>query len=125
MEKIVTELRKILSFKSTTIEGDVVLVAIAEPQSFFYAVVSEITRDENKRDEWWHVTLHILGLPPQKVVWTLRESQFTGQEIFSMDDVGHFMQAVDFMSGALPEGQLPAKKKPLNKKGRPALRVVK
>jgi hypothetical protein len=125
MENIVKEIRKIISFKPTTTEGDVVLVAIAEPQSFFYAVVTDITRDENKRDEWWHVTMHILGLPPQKVTWTLRESQFSGQELFTMDDVGHFMQAVDFTGGTLPDAPDQSPKKPTKRKGKAALRVVK
>ncbi|NOX25952.1 MAG: hypothetical protein GXP59_07565, partial [Deltaproteobacteria bacterium] len=96
MENIVKELRKIIPFKADTMTGDVVLVAVAEPQSFFYAVISDISRDESKRDEWWCVTMHILGLPPQKVVWILRESQFSGRDIFTMGGVGHFMQAVDF-----------------------------
>ncbi len=125
MEKIIKELRKIIKFKPTTREGDIVLVAMAEPQSFFYAVISDITRDENKRDEWWHITMHILGIPPQKVVWTLRESQFSGQEIFSMNDVGHFMQAVNFMGDTTLKEVGASKKKSLKKKGKPALRLVK
>ena len=122
MENIVKELRKIIPFKATTQAGDVVLVAIAEPKSVVYAVVSDIIRDETKRDEWWHITMYILGLPPQKVAWTLRVSQFTGQEIFTMDNVEHFMQALDF-SG---DGSLPGSgNKSLKSGGRPALRVVK
>jgi len=122
MENIVKELRKIISFKATTKAGDIVLVAIAEPQSVFYAVVSDITRDETKRDEWWHVTMHILGLPPRKVAWILRECQFTGQEIFTMHNVGRFMQAVDFSDGGASPG---LGKKSAKPGGRPALRVVK
>lgn len=122
MEKIVKELRKVIPFKTTTQAGDIVLVAIADPQSVFYAVVSDITRDETKRDEWWHVAMHILGLPPQKVVWTLREAQFTGQEIFTMNNVDRFMQAVDFSGGELPPDSAGKSGK---SRGRPALRVVK
>ncbi|MDP2106900.1 MAG: hypothetical protein Q8J76_12970, partial [Desulfobulbaceae bacterium] len=47
-------------------------------------------------DEWWHLTLQILSLPPQQVVWTLRESQFTGKELFTMDGDGRFVKALDF-----------------------------
>jgi hypothetical protein len=125
MENIVKELRKIIPFKADTIEGDVVLVAVAEPQSFFYAVISDISRDEDKRDEWWHITMHILGLPPQKVVWTLRESQFSGREIFTMGDVGHFMQAVDFSGAVVPAEPKSPAPKTTKRRGKPVLRVVK
>ncbi len=128
MEKTIQELREIIPFKSTTQEGDVVLAAIAEPRSFFYAVVAEIVRDETKRDEWWCVTMHILSLPPQKVVWTLRESQFTGQEMFTMDGVGHFVQAVDFSEGtALKDLSISSRPKKKSVKGRrgAVLKLVK
>ena len=96
MEEIVRELKKVVNFKDSTRVGDVVLVAIENPRSVFYAVVTGITRDENKRDEWWHVAMSILSVPPQEVVWTLREAQFTGREIFTMANDGRFMKAVDF-----------------------------
>ncbi len=96
MEKLVEELKKNMPFKDTTGPGDIVVVMVEEPQSLFYALVTEIERDPAKKDEWWHVHLNILSFPPQPVVWTLREPQFTGREVFSMGGVGRFIQAVDF-----------------------------
>ena len=96
MEKLVKELERAIKFKKDTVEGDLVLVASAtrEPPLLSYAVVGPIERDETKRDEWWHVTLHLLGIPIQTVVWTLREPQFTGKEIFTMGGIPHFIRAV-------------------------------
>ena len=78
MERLVAELKRSLSFKDDTNEGDLVVVAAREPQLLIYALVGPIERDETRRDEWWHVTLHLLSMPIQTVVWTLREPQFTG-----------------------------------------------
>ena len=99
MEELVKDLRKLMRFKATTGEGDIVLVAMEKNHSLLYALVTRIERDVSRRDEWWHVTLHILGVPPQKVVWTLREPQFTGAEMFTMGGDGRFMAAVDFRDG--------------------------
>ncbi len=96
MEKLVAELKKNMPLKETTGPGDIVVVMVEEPQSLFYALVTEIERDPAKKDEWWHVHLQILSFPPQPAVWTLREPQFTGREVFSMGGVGRFIQAVDF-----------------------------
>ena len=126
MDKIVQELREVIKFKSTTDIRDVVLVAVEKPQSVFYAVVTDISRDDNVKDEWWNVALTILGVPPQRVVWTLREPQFTGQEIFTMAGEGRFIQALDF-SEDTSEDDLT--KEPLKtvskKKGRGGLRRIK
>lgn len=134
MESFVKELKKLFKFKDSTEPGDVLLVAVEEPRAVFYAVVIEISRDESKRDEWWHLTLSILNMPPQEVVWTLREPQFIGKEIFTVAGVGRFIQAVDFMAEkqASPGKQItstPAQKKKKHrnsgsKKG-PVLRVIK
>lgn len=94
MERLVAELKRSLSFKDDTNEGDLVVVAAREPQLLIYALVGPIERDETRRDEWWHVTLHLLSMPIQTVVWTLREPQFTGQEIFTMGGNPHFIKAV-------------------------------
>ncbi|MCK5341384.1 MAG: hypothetical protein KAJ60_09935 [Desulfobulbaceae bacterium] len=119
MEKNVEELRKIIRFKDTTVEGDIVLIATDSPESVFYALVTGIERDTVKREEWWHVTLHALSVPPQKVVWTLRMSQFTGQEIFTMGGDSRFIQAVDFgFTGKKPDAPSPKGKKGV-------LRVIK
>ena len=127
MEKLVIELKKALPFKETTTTGDVVVIAAKEPQMLVYAVVGEITRDATRKEEWWHVTLHILTMPPQTVVWTLRTPQFTGQEIFTMGGEGRFVKAIAL--GQEPPVQPPAPK-PVAPAGggqekKVALRVVK
>ncbi|MEN8258688.1 MAG: hypothetical protein ABFS09_12570 [Thermodesulfobacteriota bacterium] len=119
MEAIIEELKKIVSFKSTTDVGDVVLVVAAEPNSMIYALVTDFERDESKRDEWWHVSLQILSVPPQKVTWTLRASQFTGQEIFTMGGEKRFVAAVDF------DGKAIVPPPPKGKESKPSLRLVK
>ncbi len=116
MEKIVEDLKNIISFKDTTEEGDVVLVVA---DHIFYALVTGIARDETKRDEWWHVTMQALLVPPQKMVWTLRTEQMSGQEIFTMGGEKRFMKAVDF-----GEPKPTEKKKAAAKKGS-VLRLVK
>jgi len=108
MEEIVKELRRMVPFKDTTVEGDLVLIAIEEPKSVVYAIITDISRDESKKSEWWLVTMQILSVPPQQVTWTLREPQFTGAEIFTMGDEGRFIQAVNLPSSG-PVGTVPPK----------------
>ncbi|MBM9614453.1 hypothetical protein JWJ90_09125 [Desulfobulbus rhabdoformis] len=95
MEQMVAELKKILPFKSTTVEGDTVVIASKNPEMLVYGRVGSIERDTTRKDEWWHVTLHLLSIPMQTVVWTLRTPQFSG-EIFTMGGEGRFIQAVSF-----------------------------
>ncbi len=96
MEQLVSELKKILPLKSTTCEGDIVIIAAKNPQMLVYARVGTIERDSSRKEEWWHVSLHMLSIPMQKVVWTLRTPQFSGQEIFTMGGEGRFIQAIEF-----------------------------
>jgi hypothetical protein len=96
MEKIVKDLKKLVPFKETLEAGDIVLIAAKKPQMLVYGMVSDVVRDDAKRDEWWHVSMQILSLPPRKVTWILRTPQMTGQEIFTLDGEQRFMQAVDF-----------------------------
>lgn len=96
MEKIVKDLKKVIHFKDTTDVGDVVLIVTRDPQLIIYGLVSAIKKDMTKKQEWYHVSMDILSVPPQKVIWTLRPKQMTGQEIFSMAGDPRFMQAVDF-----------------------------
>ncbi|MDT8336154.1 MAG: hypothetical protein RQ753_10715, partial [Desulfurivibrionaceae bacterium] len=84
MEKFVEELKAAVVFKDDTGIGDIVLVAIDTPRSLLYARIKDFERDNSRRDEWWHVTLQLLSVPPQEVKWTLRREQFTGREIFTM-----------------------------------------
>jgi len=102
MEKIVNDLKRLVPFKDTVKRGDIVLIAAKKPQMLVYAVVGDIVRDESKRDEWWHVKMNILSLPPREVTWTLRVEHMTGQEIFSMEGEQRFMKAVDFARKHIP-----------------------
>jgi hypothetical protein len=102
MENIVSDLKKIVPFKDTVEVGDIVLIAAKKPQMLVYALVSDIERDDTKHDDWWHVSLHILSLPPRKTTWILRTEQMTGNEIFTMDGEERFMKAVIFETGNKP-----------------------
>jgi hypothetical protein len=121
IEKIVEELKKVFSFKEKTTEGDIVLVVSEDPQMLLYGIIFDIERDERKKGEWWHVTINLLTIPPQKVVWTLRTQQFTGQEIFTMGGKKKYVRAVD-LSDSKSDSAPPAEKQ---KTAKTALRVVK
>lgn len=122
MDKIVEELHRIFRLKNSTDIGDIVIIVTENPQTLSYALVTGFERDTTRRDEWWHVSMQLLSVPPQKVVWTLRAEQFTGGEIFTMGGEKRYIKAVDF-SG--PEGPPKKEQKP-QEKGKPAvLRVVK
>ncbi len=95
MNKIVKELKQLIAFKKTTEVGDVVLIAAKEPKMLFYAYVNGIERDGSRKDEWWHLHLTLLSVPLQKITWTLRTEQMTGEEIFTMGGEERFLQAVD------------------------------
>lgn len=105
MEQLVAELKKILPLKPTTVEGDIVIIAAKTPQMLVYARVGAIERDATRKEEWWHVTLHLLSIPMQSVVWTLRTPQFSGQEIFTMGGEGRFIQAIEFADEPSPSGK--------------------
>jgi len=107
METLINDLKKLVPFKDTLAAGDIVLIAAKKPQMLVYALVADISRDETKRDEWWHVTMHILALPPTKATWTLRAPQMTGLEIFTMDGEERFMKAVSLD----PKDRQPTKQK--------------
>ncbi len=121
MEALVAELRKIVTLKPTTGIGDIIILITEEPQSLVYGLVTNIERDEHKKDEWWHVSMTLLTMPPQITTLTLRTPQFTGDEIFTVAGEKRFIAAVDLggypVVGAPPEA--PVKKK------KPGLRLVK
>lgn len=96
MQKIVDELKKILPFKNATDIGDTIIIASKEPQMLLYAHVDNIERDTSRKDEWWHVQLSVMSIPIQKMTWTLRTEQLSGQEIFTMGGEERFIQAIDF-----------------------------
>lgn len=116
MEKIIQDLEKIMPFKDSTREGDIVLI-IAD--QIFYGVVTETVRDDSRRDEWWHVTFQLLTIPPRRVIWTLREPQLSGREIFTMGGEKRFIKAISWREEEPPapeadsspaSGAAPAKK---------------
>lgn len=130
MEKLVAELKKIVRFKDSTETGDLVLVASMEPQMLVYALVTDIVRDETKRDEWWRLTMQFLTMPPQEVQWTLRTPQLTGMELFTMEGNPRFVKAIDFAGAAPkpPQKSLTTKKMTPQKaasKKKTVLRLVK
>jgi hypothetical protein len=111
MEKIIGDLKKIIKFKDSVEVGDIVLIAAKKPQMLVYALVNEMTKDETRRDEWYHVGMHILSLPPKKITWTLRPEQMAGLEVFTMEGEDRFMKAVVFDSDKKPEKPSGQKKK--------------
>ncbi|MCK4838374.1 MAG: hypothetical protein KAS94_06190 [Desulfobulbaceae bacterium] len=123
MENLVEELRKVVSFKNSTEIGDIVLIAIDTPRSLLYARVKDFERDDSRRDEWWHISLQLLTVPPQEVKWTLRLAQFTGQETFTMGGDQRFIQAVD-LNGIQPDvpDDAPGDK---DKQAKPKLQLLK
>ncbi len=125
MEQLVAELKKLIPFKDTTLVNDIVVVAAKKPQMLAYAKVGDIVRDESRKEEWWQVTLHLLSIPLQTVVWTLRTPQFTGQEIFTMGGEERFIKAVRFAEGSPAPLPLTQEKGGQGKERRPGLRIVK
>ncbi|MEW6500727.1 MAG: hypothetical protein ACOY8P_01325 [Thermodesulfobacteriota bacterium] len=120
VEKIVRDLRNIMPFKETTAPGDIVLMVA---DHLLYALVTAIERDLAKRDEWWQVTMQLLTVPPKRVVWTLREPQFSGKEIFTMGGEKRFIKAVDF-EGWSPKAEKPPTQLRKSVK-KPVLKVIK
>jgi hypothetical protein len=121
LEKAIAELKKIVPFKDTADVGDILLILAEEEQqpTLIYALLTGLERDESRKDEWWHVSLQLLSVPPQPAVWTLRTPQFTGQESFTMGGKGRFIKAVRI------EQQQPAAPSPQEPKRKGGLRLVK
>ncbi len=115
MEKLVAELQQIVPFKETTDIGDLVLIVAKEPQMLVYALVTDISRDASRKDEWWHLGLTFLTVPPQEITWTLRTAQMTGMETFTMGGEERFVKAVNLVPTLARPPEEPdsaAKKKP-------------
>lgn len=121
LQELVTELKKHVVFKENTGPGDLVLIAAENPRMLVYARVDAIEPDTGRKDSWWHVTLQLLTVPPQLIVWTLREPQFTGREIFTMGGDQRFMQAVQLeespagVASVPEEPEAPDKSKPFRR----------
>ena len=122
IEKIVNDLKNIFVFKETTQVGDIVLI-VAE--RIMYALVTGIERDYAKKEEWWQVSLQLLTIPPQRVAWTLRTPQFTGQELFTMGGEQRFVKAIDFGGGGESAQKKGGGQIDPGKKKRPFLKVIK
>jgi hypothetical protein len=125
MENLVAELKKRVLFKDTTTVDDIVLLASHDPQTLVYAKVTTIEPDKTRKEAWWSVTMQVLSVPPREVVWTLREPQFTGQEVFSFGGIEHFMKAVRFESAQAASPLTGVKDKEKPKKSKAQLRIVK
>ncbi|MFO7761459.1 MAG: hypothetical protein ACQES8_03220 [Thermodesulfobacteriota bacterium] len=125
MDEMIRELHKLFKFKETTDIGDIVVIVMENPQSLIYALVIGFQCDTVKKEEWWHLTMQLLSIPPQKVTWTLRLPQFTGQEIFTMGGVKHYIKAVDFFED--PDLPPPSSDNPDKDEysGKARLRVIK
>ena len=113
MEKLVKELKNIISFKDSTEVGDIVLIVAKQPEMLVYAYVTSIERDSSRKDEWWSIGISVLSLPPQHMTWTLRTPQMTGMEIFTMGGEERFIKALDFGDITTP----PEKSEPGKKSG--------
>jgi hypothetical protein len=105
LENLIAELRQLVDFKETTGAGDVVLIASENPKMLVYGLITGIEPDSSRQGGWWHVSMLLLTVPPQNIVWTLREPQFTGQEIFTMGGDQRFVQAVTIPSPPQQEKQ--------------------
>ena len=111
LDQILTELKKVIKFKETTAEGDVILVGMKKGLS--YGIVLDIK--PNVKREWWDIRFKLLVIPPADLTWILRTPQMCG-EIFTMNGEEQFMIAVEM---DIPEK---VQQKP---GGRPALSIVK
>jgi hypothetical protein len=111
MDKLITELKQIITFKNSTQEGDLVLIAAKKPPMLVYALVTSIERDTTRKDEWWQVGMSMLMVPPQQITWTLRTAQMTGMEVFTMGGEERFVKAVDFGAFRIPSNGNDGEKK--------------
>jgi len=127
MDDLVKELKKLIEIKESLEAGDVVLIAADDPKMLAFAVVTDISRDSSRRDEWWHVNMQMLSVPLQAITWTLRMEQMCGLETFTMGGKNRFMAPVVISSGNA--GPVPQVKKGPEKKNikdrTSGLRVVK
>ena len=117
MQKLVDELRSLITLKNTTDIGDIILIVAKEPQMLAYAYVNDIERDTSRKDEWWHISFTMLTVPLQKMTWTLRTAQMTGKDIFTMGGEERFVQAVDFETKNTPDNISKHRKKTLKHTG--------
>lgn len=102
LNSMVAELKTILPFKDTTDIGDIILIVAHNPQILQYAVVTDIERDDSRKDEWWHMHFSFLTIPLQEATWTLRSAQMSGLEIFTMGGEERYVKALDISKKPTP-----------------------
>ncbi len=115
MEKLIAELKQVVPFKDSTDIGDIVLIVSKEPQMLVYALVTDLARDTSRKDEWWHLDLTFLTVPPQELTWTLRTAQMTGMEVFTMGGEERFVKAVNLIPTIAKPPENPPPEKEENK----------
>lgn len=121
MEQLIAEIKKIVPVKDTAASGDVVLIVAHDPEMVVYALLTGLRRDETRKDEWWHVDMFLLTVPPQPMTWTLRMEQLTGKEVFTMEGKKRFVVPVKVSGFKIDDSGGTAKEKT----GKSGLRVVK
>ena len=112
MEQVVAELKKHMPLKKEyTAVGDIVLIAAVDPEMLGFAVVTNITRDTSRRDEWYHVEMKVLSVPIQTMTWILRPEQMSGREVFTMGGKPRFVAplAIERARPGEPSPEKPAK----------------
>ena len=125
MDELVAELRERIDFKETIDVGDVVLIAAEEPRMLAFAVVTDISPDPGRRDEWWHVGMQMLSVPLQPMTWTLRMPQMCGREIFTMSGKKMYMGPVDIPYDSPRPEPVQEKSTDRGKKKSTVLRIIK
>lgn len=118
MREDLAELKLLLPLKNSTDVGDIILI-VAKPEDQLmlqYAIVTDIVRDTNKRDEWWVVSFTMLAIPLQQGSLILRTEQMTGQEVFTIGGEERFVSAVEIEKpSSLPDLSVVSSKKTAGK----------
>jgi len=84
MKQLIKQVKSIVTQAKSAEQGSTVLVFFGEDSSLMWGIIREFVRDETKKDDWFHVTIDMLSMPPRRVVWTLRVPQINGSEEFTM-----------------------------------------
>ncbi|MDR1080240.1 MAG: hypothetical protein LBQ79_04605 [Deltaproteobacteria bacterium] len=114
-DTLVDEVKSQLRTKADTVKGDTILIVteISDDQTVAdYALVTDFTLDDSKRDEWWHMSILLLTFPPANWCITLQTPHFTGQEIFTMKGRKVFIKALDTDASAGNDGEVPPEEPP-------------
>ena len=82
-------------------ENDIVLIYFEE-NPLVFARLESILPDA--RPDWYHVTLLLLQVPPQRVTWILRNGYING-ETFTMDGKQMRLELLEPPQGDKPAGE--------------------